>query len=316
MNREEIRAALRRLDDVTGGAATPAERAIVFTIAVHAADKATKDPQGRSCPAGQCWLTRETLAKFTGLKRGLTDALERLAAKGLDVRVPVVDGARGRGAYSSVGHVPHYRLPKALVTAEGAVQTAPDERSRPHQASGPDRTIRLNRRLKTKSEVLSPSLVSEGVQEELSREGVAVELVITACVVALFDREYAYDVMVRYLHRTFRHPKHHTAESYARYLLRLYQAAPDEMAEIAGLKAEDCGRFLDEVEEPLAAARAAVRGYRLGRDNMAWCAALADAAAQESWPGMDTRDAVEAGLRVADMTVDTHGAADKEERQW
>ena len=95
-------------------------------IALHAGDEDRKDFQGRDCPAGQCWLDADTLAHMSGLKAdGVGKALRRLAARGLEARVPLVDGAMGRGAYSHMGSTPPYRIPKALVTGEGRPVSGP-----------------------------------------------------------------------------------------------------------------------------------------------------------------------------------------------
>jgi hypothetical protein len=297
MNRQEIRDVLERLGDEAPDA-TPAEHAIVSVIALHAADEATKDPHGRVCPEGECWLYSERLAKLSGLTPdGVKKALRRLARRGLDVRVPFVPGASGQGAYSHTGSAPHYRVPKALLT---------DRRwdHRPTQGGttgppkvGPQAHPKDEEKFEDEVRTSSSSSLTAGAARpsevhSLQDQRRAVELMITAYLARAFGC-ISEPAVVAYLQRTFRSHMHRDAAAFARYLLRLHQAAPEEMTEIALLKAEDHHGFLDEVSGPLGEARAAAKGHRLSRADLGRCDSLAAWAESAVSAGMTVEEAAE-----------------------
>jgi hypothetical protein len=124
VNRAEHRAMLAALPP----GVTQAERNVLTALALHADDD------------GRCWPGGKTLEAETGLSaRGLQDAFARLAKRGLEVRVPVVPGASGRGAFSGPGRRREFRLPKELlVTASaGAAAAGQAVRSRPDVTNRP-----------------------------------------------------------------------------------------------------------------------------------------------------------------------------------
>lgn len=83
---------------------TPAERLVLVVIAEQTHAGSTS-----------CQLSSVDLAARAGLDasagRGLRHALQRLAGRGLDVRVAVANDRHGRPLYAVPGRVPTYRLP-------------------------------------------------------------------------------------------------------------------------------------------------------------------------------------------------------------
>lgn len=108
---------------------TPAERLILLVVAEDIRDE---DPGRQTWPKFNAAL----LARRTGLtgKGSLKDALQRLARRGLEIRVPLTVGKDGRPVYAVPGKQCKYRLPvfEGEVTASpGEVTTSPKERSQP-----------------------------------------------------------------------------------------------------------------------------------------------------------------------------------------
>jgi hypothetical protein len=119
VNRGEIRAMLAALPP----GVTPAERLLLAVVALHADDR-----------TGIGWPGEGLLEAETGLSaRGLQDALARLARRGLEVRLPLVTGAAGRGAYSVTGRRRRFRVPEKLL----GVTAGQDNRSRQGVTTGP-----------------------------------------------------------------------------------------------------------------------------------------------------------------------------------
>ncbi len=109
---------------------TPTERYILVAIAEQANAKTRQAWQ----ESGENGRRRWVLAEQVGLSpTGLRDALQRLAKRGLEVRVPLTKDASGRVVYAVYGRQTTYRLPD-LPTRPGDAQPSPRGDGRP---SGP-----------------------------------------------------------------------------------------------------------------------------------------------------------------------------------
>jgi hypothetical protein len=259
---------------------------------------------GRPCPAGECWLKAETLAGMSGLKpRGVEDVLARLAARDLDVRVPVVTGATGRGAYSSANRVPHYRLPKRLLTGEGHAPTGPMVTPQPDLkvTPQPDQKVDdMNDQKLDTSSLSSPSSPRSAAalagQPQTSNDDEvrsSAELIVTAYLAYWFGSCTDYKDVIRYQQRTFRSDWQADTAAYAQYLLRCYRAAPDLMQELAELKVDDEGglAWTDDAGPVLKEIRRAASSTRLTRANEQWCADLAAKAEEMAFDYAELDDA-------------------------
>lgn len=105
---------------------TAAERMVLVAIGENVRDG---DPTRLTWPD----FNVHTLAERTGLtgKGSLKSALQRLAGRGLEVRVPISQGKDGRPVFALPGKQCRYRFPAEL---EGEVTTSPNE------GEGEDRT--------------------------------------------------------------------------------------------------------------------------------------------------------------------------------
>ncbi|MFF2852620.1 MarR family transcriptional regulator [Streptomyces sp. NPDC058001] len=105
---------------------TAAERMVLVAIGENVRDG---DPSRMTWPD----FNIHTLAERTGLtgKGSLKSALQRLAARGLEVRVPITEGKDGRPVFALPGTQCRYRFPAVL---EGEVTTSPNDEE------GEDRT--------------------------------------------------------------------------------------------------------------------------------------------------------------------------------
>jgi hypothetical protein len=130
---------------------TAAERMVLVAIGENVRDG---DPTLLTWPD----FNVHTLAERTGLtgKGSLKSALQRLGARGLEVRVPITSGKDGRPVYALPGKQCRYRFPAALVgedttsptaeegedrTSPGEDRTSPKGRTQPRQGrSGPPPT--------------------------------------------------------------------------------------------------------------------------------------------------------------------------------
>lgn len=102
----------------------PTERMLLLVIAERASEHDRIDDRGRAVPARTCWPSREYLCEVLGLSDdGLRKSLQRLAAAGLEVRVPVAETKQGRPIYALRGHQSTYRLPE-LVSSDGPTSAA------------------------------------------------------------------------------------------------------------------------------------------------------------------------------------------------
>lgn len=105
---------------------TAAERMVLIAIGENVRDG---DPSRLTWPD----FNVHTLAERTGLtgKGSLKSALQRLAGRGLEVRVPITQGKDGRPVFALPGKQCRYRFPAEL---EGEATTSPNEEE------GEDRT--------------------------------------------------------------------------------------------------------------------------------------------------------------------------------
>lgn len=96
------------MDFATGSDLTPAERYILVTIAEQAHAETRRAWQEYGGNGKRRWVLHERV----GLSEtGLRTALQRLAGRGLEVRVALGTDARGRPFYAAHGHQTTYRLP-------------------------------------------------------------------------------------------------------------------------------------------------------------------------------------------------------------
>lgn len=99
---------IKRIVDVLNRAPedlTPAERLVLVVIAENINDG---DPKRQTWPD----FSAAVLAKRAGLTaETLRKALQRLAKRGMEVRVPIATGKDGRALYAVPGHQCRYRLP-------------------------------------------------------------------------------------------------------------------------------------------------------------------------------------------------------------
>ncbi|MFF7184667.1 hypothetical protein ACFZAR_05410 [Streptomyces sp. NPDC008222] len=130
---------------------TAAERMVLVAIGENVRDG---DPGRLTWPD----FNVHTLAERTGLtgKGSLKSALQRLGARGLEVRVPITSGKDGRPVYALPGKQCRYRFPASLVgeataspngeegedrTSPGEDRTSPKGRTQPRQGrTGPPPT--------------------------------------------------------------------------------------------------------------------------------------------------------------------------------
>jgi hypothetical protein len=107
---------------VTGTDLTVAERYILAAIAEQANGK-TRQAWQETAPGKRRWV----LAERVGLSEtGLRSALQRLAKRGLECRVPLGTDAKGRAFYAVHGRQTTYQVP-ILPGAKGDVQASPSE---------------------------------------------------------------------------------------------------------------------------------------------------------------------------------------------
>lgn len=112
---------------------TAAERMVLVAIGENVRDG---DPTRLTWPD----FNVHTLAERTGLtgKGSLKSALQRLAARGLEVRVPITQGKDGRPVFALPGKQCRYRFPAEL---EGEATTSPSvEEGEDRTSPGEDRT--------------------------------------------------------------------------------------------------------------------------------------------------------------------------------
>lgn len=110
------------MDYLTGTDVTPAERYILVAIAEQANVKTRQAWQEYGGGGKRRWV----LAERVGLSEtGLRTALQRLANRGLEVRVALGTDARGRAFYAAHGHQTTYRVP-VLPKREGDAQASPN----------------------------------------------------------------------------------------------------------------------------------------------------------------------------------------------
>lgn len=98
---------------------TPAERLLLVVLA-ESADKTTR----------KCWPSRELIEKRTGLgPSGLKKVFQRLAERGLEVRIPIGKDKGGRLVFAHEGHRSEYLLPRFLLIGDihSASQRGPEE---------------------------------------------------------------------------------------------------------------------------------------------------------------------------------------------
>ena len=145
---------IKRVVDVLTNAPaglTASERMVLVAIGENVRDG---DPSRLTWPD----FNMHTLAQRTGLtgKGSLKSALQRLGARGLEVRVPITSGKDGRPVYALPGKQCRYRFPDALVgedttspyegegedtTSPGEDTTSPKGRTGPRQGrTGPPPT--------------------------------------------------------------------------------------------------------------------------------------------------------------------------------
>lgn len=107
---------------VTGTDLTVAERYILATIAEQANAK-TRQAWQETAPGKRRWV----LAERVGLSEtGLRTALQRLAKRGLECRVPLGTDSKGRAFYAVHGRQTTYQVP-VLPGAKGDAQASPSE---------------------------------------------------------------------------------------------------------------------------------------------------------------------------------------------
>ncbi|MGW1135691.1 hypothetical protein ACWD4M_29615, partial [Streptomyces griseoluteus] len=112
---------------------TAAERMVLVAVGENVRDG---DPKLLTWPD----FNVNVLAERTGLtgKGSLKSALQRLGARGLEVRVPITSGKDGRPVYALPGKQCRYRFPASLV---GEATTSPTEMEGEDRTSpGEDRT--------------------------------------------------------------------------------------------------------------------------------------------------------------------------------
>ncbi|MFG1709202.1 hypothetical protein ACFLIM_39030 [Nonomuraea sp. M3C6] len=107
------------------------DRCVLFIIAERA-NKTTRRMlwhRGDRREDGTKITLTETLLIRTGLgTRGLSEALQRLAARGIEVRVQIDTDSLGRPVFARRGHAVDYRLPPLPASVE--LPPAPKDRSR------------------------------------------------------------------------------------------------------------------------------------------------------------------------------------------
>lgn len=107
---------------VTGTDITPAERYILAAIAEQA-NAVSRQAWQETAPGKRRWV----LAERVGLSEtGLRTALQRLAKRGLECRVPLGTDSKGRAFYAVHGRQTTYQVP-ALPVANGDAQASPSK---------------------------------------------------------------------------------------------------------------------------------------------------------------------------------------------
>ncbi|MFI6909693.1 hypothetical protein ACIBKY_51120 [Nonomuraea sp. NPDC050394] len=112
---------------------TGAERLVLMLIAErsHKVTRRMLWHRGDRRDDGSKITLTETLQARAGLgERGLSDVLQRLARRGLEVRVAVGEDRRGRPVFARRGHAVDYRVPELpasvrLPPGKGHAATAP-----------------------------------------------------------------------------------------------------------------------------------------------------------------------------------------------
>lgn len=91
---------------------TAGERLLLVWIAEQARDEPRRLENGQLIPARTCFPGNEALARWCGVsERGLRQIFDRLARRGMEVRMPQGTDRRGRPIYATKGLRPLLRLP-------------------------------------------------------------------------------------------------------------------------------------------------------------------------------------------------------------
>ena len=100
---------------------TALERLVLVVIA-----EAAQDRDRPGCPAREAYPSMATLARRTGAApTSVRSALQRLAERGLEVRVPLTTDNTGRPVYAFRGRATRYRLPHLRPVGDGDDVTLP-----------------------------------------------------------------------------------------------------------------------------------------------------------------------------------------------
>lgn len=117
---------------------TPAERLVLYVVAERAHERTRIMLRHR----GDDIQLVDRIAQTTGLARdgALKRAFQRLAARGLDVRIPAKMGANGKPVFTHEGHSMRFRLPEfpASVTIPEAAAPVDDPVDTPGDNPPPD----------------------------------------------------------------------------------------------------------------------------------------------------------------------------------
>lgn len=94
---------------------TALERLVLVVIA-----EAAQERDRPGCPAREAYPSMAILVRRTGnAPTSVRSALQRLAERGLEVRVPLTTDSTGRPVYAFRGRATRYRLPRLRPTVEG-----------------------------------------------------------------------------------------------------------------------------------------------------------------------------------------------------
>ena len=104
---------------------TALERLVLVVIA-----EAAQEVDRPGCPAREAYPSMATLARRTGsAPTSVRSALQRLAERGLEVRVPLTTDSAGRPVYAFRGRATRYRLPRMRPEGEGDELPSPSPES-------------------------------------------------------------------------------------------------------------------------------------------------------------------------------------------